>query len=224
VSKRPWFPFCAQDWLIDPHLRSCTPEERGILIDMMCYAHDGDPYGYLTNAGQNIDLALLAFMLRVDQKWLGTVTESLHQKHVLESTDDHCWFIPRMVKDGEARTVAEFHGKRGGNPALKGGDKDPLKLRAEQSRAEQSKEAFGIFWSEYPRKVARKKAEAAFAKHDCHLVMPKLMEALTVQKASRQWRRDNGDFVPHPSTWINQARWEDDPASYRSATREANIV
>ena len=25
-----------------------------------------------------------------------------------------------------------------------------------------------------------------------------------------QWNRDNGQFIPHPATWLNQRRWEDE--------------
>ena len=27
---------------------------------------------------------------------------------------------------------------------------------------------------------------------------------------NRDWRRENGRFIPNPSTWLNQKRWQDD--------------
>ena len=36
--------------------------------------------------------------------------------------------------------------------------------------------------------------------------------ALERDKRSEQWRRDNGDFIPHPASWLNGRRWEDEPA------------
>ena len=36
------------------------------------------------------------------------------------------------------------------------------------------------------------------------------MRALETQKKSDQWQRDNGAFIPHASTWLNQQRWEDE--------------
>ena len=30
------------------------------------------------------------------------------------------------------------------------------------------------------------------------------------QKGSRQWRENNGQFIPNPATWLNQGRWEDE--------------
>ena len=25
-----------------------------------------------------------------------------------------------------------------------------------------------------------------------------------------QWQKQNGQFIPHPATWLNQGRWDDD--------------
>ena len=37
-----------------------------------------------------------------------------------------------------------------------------------------------------------------------------MLKAIEVQKKSEQWQRDNGQYIPHPSTWLNQRRWEDE--------------
>jgi hypothetical protein len=37
-----------------------------------------------------------------------------------------------------------------------------------------------------------------------------MVKAIEVQKKSEQWQRDNGQYIPHPSTWLNQRRWEDE--------------
>ena len=36
------------------------------------------------------------------------------------------------------------------------------------------------------------------------------MDGLRRQKDSVQWQRDGGKYIPHPSTWLNQRRWEDE--------------
>ncbi len=40
----------------------------------------------------------------------------------------------------------------------------------------------------------------------------KIMEALRTQKESPQWKRDRGQYIPHPATWIHGERWEDETA------------
>lgn len=71
---------------------------------------------------------------------------------------------------------------------------------------------FQIFWHLYPRKVGRKKAKEKFMKLDRSL-MPILLEALQKHVDSSSWKENGIEFIPHPTTWIVGARWEDDPQS-----------
>ena len=36
-----------------------------------------------------------------------------------------------------------------------------------------------------------------------------MMQALEKQKASADWQKANGQYIPNPSTWLNGERWED---------------
>lgn len=66
---------------------------------------------------------------------------------------------------------------------------------------------FDEFWEAYPRKVAKKDAEKAFAK--IKVDMAALMAALEKQKNSKQWKKEGGQYIPYPATWLNQERWND---------------
>ena len=37
-----------------------------------------------------------------------------------------------------------------------------------------------------------------------------IVKSVEEHKLSDQWLRDNGQFIPHPQTWLNQRRWEDE--------------
>lgn len=81
--------------------------------------------------------------------------------------------------------------------------------RVKASEAESNTPSdFDLFWSAYPRKVDKKKARAAFAK--VRAPVSQLLAALEVQKKSEQWLKSGGQYVPHPTTWLNGERWEDD--------------
>ena len=45
--KRPSFQFYPSDWLRDTALRSCSTGARGLWMDMICFMHEGKPYGHL---------------------------------------------------------------------------------------------------------------------------------------------------------------------------------
>lgn len=74
---------------------------------------------------------------------------------------------------------------------------------------EQADDGFDQFWDEYPRHVAKQVAEKAWdkLKPDEELRL-KIISALRIQKQSQQWQ--NIQYVPHPATWLNQRRWEDE--------------
>jgi len=69
---------------------------------------------------------------------------------------------------------------------------------------------FDTFWREYPRKVGKGDARKKFAKALTKTSFDNIMAALERVKASAQWTKDGGQFVPHPATWLNQERWDDE--------------
>ena len=42
-------------------------------------------------------------------------------------------------------------------------------------------------------------------------LLEQMLETIRQQKSSIQWLTDGGRFIPHPATWLNQGRWEDEP-------------
>lgn len=68
---------------------------------------------------------------------------------------------------------------------------------------------FNEFWAAYPRKIGKPAAERAYrklkpAEHDA------VMGGLAVW--AKYWaERGEPEFTPHPSTFLNQRRWEDQP-------------
>ena len=36
------------------------------------------------------------------------------------------------------------------------------------------------------------------------------MKKLEIFKKSYNWNKDNGQYIPNPTTWLNQKRWEDE--------------
>ena len=81
-----------------------------------------------------------------------------------------------------------------------------------------AREDFEKFWSAYPRKAGNKqKAFEAFKKAGVSLDI--LLTAVENQKQSAQWSKDGGQFIPHPTTWLNGKRWEDQMISDNSGRK-----
>ncbi len=67
---------------------------------------------------------------------------------------------------------------------------------------------FLAFWAKYPNKV--KKLEAAVAWEAAQPDLAEVLAALAWQVTSPDWTKDAGAFIPHPSTYLNGRRWEDE--------------
>ena len=73
-------------------------------------------------------------------------------------------------------------------------------------------EAFERFWTAYPRKVGKGRAEKLFVRlKPDHRLLDTMLTAIEQAKGSEQWQRDQGRYIPNPSTWLGQRRWEDEP-------------
>ena len=69
-------------------------------------------------------------------------------------------------------------------------------------------ERFAGFWDYYPRKENKQKAMDAWDRlKPSKELIDRIASALVVLKRSRDWQEGVG--IPHASTWLNNARWED---------------
>lgn len=89
---------------------------------------------------------------------------------------------------------------------------------------------FNIFWKAYPRPKNRiwHKSLALRAFVGALKVAPleRILEGLEIAKRTEQWRKDGGQFIPMPSTFLNQRRWEDyinNKDNVAVSRQEANI-
>jgi hypothetical protein len=69
--------------------------------------------------------------------------------------------------------------------------------------------AFDKFWEAYPVKVGKLKAMVSFNKAIKSTTLEVILAAVELAKKSEQWNREGGRFIPHPTTWLNQGRWDD---------------
>ena len=70
---------------------------------------------------------------------------------------------------------------------------------------------FEQFWTAYPKKVGKQAAQNAFRNAQNRPRIDDLLKAIDRARLSEQWRKDGGQFIPNPATWLNQGRWDDEP-------------
>lgn len=118
---RPWLQLYTRDWLDDLNLRSVSCHSRGVLVDLMCIAHEGKPYGFLSKTVQKLsvsesknDSELNCFESGSNQKMSEKMIASrcnmsvnklrraildLEQHGRIAKNEQGVLFVPRMVKD-----------------------------------------------------------------------------------------------------------------------------
>jgi DNA-binding MarR family transcriptional regulator len=85
-----------------------------------------------------------------------------------------------------------------------------LRKRA-SSQQDETETMFNEFWQAYPKKRDKARARKSFFKiKNLSDVFPHLMQGLEQQKASADWKKDGGKYIPLPSSWLNGERWEDE--------------
>lgn len=69
---------------------------------------------------------------------------------------------------------------------------------------------FAAFWLAYPKKKSKGQAEKAWNRiTPTEQLHNRIIDALERAKKSADWLKNNGQYIPHPATWLNAKGWED---------------
>lgn len=131
----------------------------------------------------------------------------------------------RLAKFGETDLLNK--NKKYTPIAPKGGEREKGLDKDARDDAERAL-LFDRFYALYPRKVGKQAARRAWEKLKPDLLLcSQMSQALKRQIASEEWQRDGGRYIPHPSTWLNGRRWEDEqtaPTAQQQPTRPKKWV
>lgn len=138
--KRPAFQFYPADWRKDVELQSCSMAAQGLWINLLCVAHQCEPYGHLTINGKAMNSAQISRQVGgLSEADTDVLLNELLYAGVVRRSGDGAIYSRRMVRDEEVRNAraeggiagADFghlgasHGAKGGRPRKATGDKNP---------------------------------------------------------------------------------------------------
>lgn len=132
--KRPAFQFYPADWRKDMELQSCSVAARGLWMDMLCIAHECDPYGYLTVNCRPMTPAQIGRHTGLTQRDCERLLAELDAAGVSSTTEDGTIFSRRMVRDEDLRNRRAEGGKAGSSHGAKGAEHGIKGGRPKQSR------------------------------------------------------------------------------------------
>ena len=154
------------------------------------------------------------------------------------SCPDSVPILSRCDRDKNGTRGEESRGENLLNPSASAeGSSEPNGVRSEppptgppeepteptaSKRPSPDEDAFAVWWAHYPRKVGKQAARRAYIQARRRITQEtgctpaearrRLLEA--VQLFART-PKATGPYCPHAATWLNQGRYEDDPAEWR---------
>jgi len=236
--KRPSFQWYPSDWLRDTALRTCSVGARGLWIDMLCFMHEGNPYGTLKVGNKVILPVNLASMigatLEETQGWL----DELENAGVFDRGDEGEIMSRRMIRDESLRNIRAAGGKLGGNPALTGGKvnlKDNHKVAKEDkqkptpssSTSSSSSilinamdgEVLDLIWKMATAKGRERSSKANLRKAWQKIPQDKKPNKEEIEKALRAWNASQkwkDGFSEGIHLWVQNEQWDNLPLPDKS--------
>jgi len=151
--------------------------------------------------------------IRADRK-----VDSIYKKLLLE-------VVPTIkLIEAKPRSDVLDNSRRIGGQSTDGLSKDKLrqdKLSKEASPigSTELKESFNLFWLEYPKKISKGTAEKAWIKiKPSKELVDKIILSVKDHKNTKQWKESEGKFIPHPTTFLNGKRYEDELVTHTAIT------
>lgn len=124
--------------------------------------------------------------------------------------DPDCDLCPESPADSGRESPGESLGESPGESQGKGREGKGSK----NTPSPDGEAAFDRFYAAYPRKVGRKDAERAFQRAARDVDPERLVDAAERYAADPNQPTDRSK-IPHPATWLNQGRWDDEPLPAR---------
>lgn len=126
--KRPAFQFYPADWRKDSALQSCSVAAQGLWINLLCIAHECEPYGHLVVNGRPMNAAQIGRLVGLSAKECAALLSELADAGVTSTTEEGAIYSRRMVRDEDIRNrranggqAGAEHGAKGAEHGMKGG-------------------------------------------------------------------------------------------------------
>ena len=215
-----WFP---ADWLSDEGVKSVSFAAKGLWIGMICLMFRSPRKGMLLKqTGDVADSNYLANQLGGRAEDIDVLLAELEREQVFSRYENGAIVCRKMWAVTEISEKRAEAGRQGGLAKAKQSDvKQKVAKPSNRRKGEEGigregngsglySEDFALFWKAYPRRTGKGGAFRAWEKIKDRPAVEVLVAAVAAQKRSGQWRKQSGQFIPHPQTWLNGRRWEDD--------------
>jgi hypothetical protein len=138
--------------------------------------------------------------------------------------------IQKKREDEKATSSADVAGCRGSSQEVVNVAYAEVEVKVEVTKAktlahQAAREGFDIFWKAYPRKKSKGDAEKAWkAIRPTKDLLSTILAAIDRAKASADWTKDGGKYIPYPATWLNAKGWDDEESTSPTPTPDPDEI
>lgn len=222
MSHAPSFQFYPKQWLGDDKVLLMDWAARAMHLHLMCIAWQQDPPCTLPDDEEQW------------RRWCGNPHHETWSR--ARPQIQFAWRLcnGRWIQDGlrrEWEKQRQYSESRRHAAEARWGKKDAYALRTQSvwnalqsssslknknkknnaACSSDSQTAFERFWAAYPKKKSKGQAEKAWAKlKPDDLLLHTMLSKVEQAKHTPEWKKERGQFIPHPATWLNARGWEDE--------------
>lgn len=224
----PWFRLYAE-FVHDPKVQMLSEVMQRRLLMIFCLR--------CSNVLETLHETEIAFQLRITEEELKAAKLQFTEKGFINADWEVLnWEKRQFASDSSTARVSKHRAKakeegnatetlqhRSSNALDTDTDTDTevKPLRSLKPRKQFADAGFDQFWAVYPKRRNRGDAETAWSKLKPNAgLLASILEAVEVAKRRDDWRKDGGQYVPYPATWLNAKGWADDAPTVTAGVPE----
>jgi uncharacterized protein YdaU (DUF1376 family) len=178
-----------------------NPRKMAVLWDSYlrdCFKPTADPDKLVNEKLETVRQNLIDFKAKKSEAGSNGAAKRWHEH---KQTDGTAIVVP-LANDSSSSSISS------NTPIVPAGD---VYERTESRDKPQMDRFNAWFWEPYPKKVGKIAAWRAWKRLQPDSDLARKISAKVIEaRDSDQWKRDNGQYIPNPATWLNQGRWDDE--------------
>jgi hypothetical protein len=162
----------------------------------------------------DIEIEILSADFGIEADLFSEILQYMLRLRLLQS-GDNCEFLSQKLTDRLQPVIDKRSNSRKKVVSVTESTQSKVKeSKVKKSKDNKTKEQnekleidFEIFWNDYPKKKEKQKAKATLSKYiKLGVGIEKICEAMNKDEALR----NEYQFIPYPSTWLNKTPWLDE--------------
>lgn len=227
LKRLPWFRMYT-DFLNDPKMISLAFEDQRHFIGILALKSDGALESTVEEALMD---RIVAQRLWIDHGVIRDVKKRLVNAGLITfNWQPVAWAKRQMNSDKDETNAQRQQRYRDSHKTVKidqnslhNGPVTGIDTDTDKEGDTEKTVGFASFWSVYPKKTAKPSAERAFKAAKLKAgELDSILRDIETRKQSDDWKKESGRYVPNPSTYLNNKRWQDGETAHTSTF--ANVM